>query len=430
MRTFFAKTKAFFKRIYRILDAATRGFINDNCYTKASTLTFYTVQSIIPFLAFLLGIAKGFGFENYLENVIQETFSEQEEVFKYAIQISYSMLKHIEGGVIAGIGVLFLIWTNINLFGYIEGTLNEIWKVKTSRPFFRKLSDYFTTLIICPIILIASISLTLYIKAKYEILSHGYPILDILHPFIIFLFKLAPFVLIWIVFFFLYYLMPNTRPRIWPRVIAAIVAGSLFQLWQLIYINLQIKLFSYNVVYGTFAALPLFLIWLQFSWLIALAGAEIAAYIENTQFIKEGKLSGKFKKIRRSELGILIMYECVRNFYLGKKPITDEELSQNLRIPLDAIHDLLDILTKNQLLVPFEQDDGRIRYFLVSDPNVYTIKKVSEIIDHTEDYEIPTDCNKALETISKLLERIHKVANDSDANIGIKDLLDQVKETG
>ena len=123
-----------FRKSRRILSATFYDFWKDDCYTKSSVLTLYTLQSLVPFLAFLLGIAQGFGFDTYLRDLIVAAFDKQKEVIDYAIKISYSMLQHLKGGVVAGIGVIFLIWTVVTLLSYIEYVLNDIWKMKRPVP--------------------------------------------------------------------------------------------------------------------------------------------------------------------------------------------------------------------------------------------------------------------------------------------------------
>src|ERR1700722_3943462 len=216
----------------KIAIASFHSFLEDDCYTKASTLTFYTVQSIVPFIAFLLGIAKGFGFDEYFENLLTNAFEEQKEVTTYSLSIANSMLKHIKEGVVIGVGVLLLLWAMINLLSYIEIVLNQIWKIKEQRSFFRKVNDYVAIVIICPLILIVSSSFTLFLKTSIANL-HGNPFLEKISVYLLLGFNIAPWILSWLLFFLLYFLIPNAKLRVWPRIIAALLAGTAFQLWQM-----------------------------------------------------------------------------------------------------------------------------------------------------------------------------------------------------
>lgn len=269
----------FLKKTCRVIYDAAYGFYRDDCYTKASVITFYTIQSIVPLLALLIAIAKGLGFEKYLEHLIKQSFYEQKEIFEYVIKIAHTMLSQIQGGVMAGLGIFFLLWTVINLVGYIEKVLNEIWKVNRSRPWYRKVTDYLAFFTVFPIILVVSSSLTVYLQSQIS-QYQGIEIIEVVGAFFVKILKHLPLFLNWMLFLFLYLFIPYGRIKIFPRFVAGILAGTAFHLWQILYIKFLIQVFSYNVVYGTFAVIPLFLIWMQFSWFIALAGAEIAVHME------------------------------------------------------------------------------------------------------------------------------------------------------
>lgn len=405
--------------------ATAYSFFEDDCYTKSSTLTFYTVQSIVPFLAFLLGIAKGFGFDAYLVHLIENSFEEQKEVAAYSISIANSMLKHIKEGVVIGAGILFLVWAMINLLSYIEIVLNHIWKIKEQRPLLRQINDYLAIVILCPLILIASSSFTVFLKARIANL-HGTPYLEEVGTYLLLIFNIAPWILSWVLFFLLYFLLPNGKLRLWPIIIAAILAGSFFQLWQLVLIYFQFQIFNYNIVYGAFAVLPLLLIWIQVSWLIGLAGAELAANIENVIFYEAEHKIGYQETISKKQLGLMIMLYCLQPFYTGKTPLTDIQISKAMKIPLNFTKTMLDILVKGKVLVAIELNDGLIGYHPYCDPGGLTIKDVCDIIEKSDDVKISVVISEPLKNISVLLKKMNEAEIHSEANIKLKELLTQV----
>lgn len=406
----------------RFLLTTIKNFWLDDCYTKASTLTFYTLQSIVPFLALLFGIAQGFGFQDYLETLITKSFKEQKEVVGYAIQLARSTLVHIGGGVIAGVGVLLLFWTNITLLGYIEVVFNYIWKIKTGRTLFRKVTDYLTTIVLCPLVFVVSSSVTIYLKAKIRHLQE-YQSLETISTSLLFLFKFSPYVLSWLLFFLLYYLMPNARLKIWPRVVAAILAGSLYQLWQAVYITLQIQIFNYNVIYGTFAILPLFLIWLQVSWLIGLAGAEIAAQLERMSYSHELQSSSdKLEEVNQYQLALLVMHFCMESFYSNKGPCNAVQIALSGKISLDHVQKTLDLLTKGELLVSIETHEGDVCYLPLKDPNEFTIKKICAAVAQETDSLYRVESSPSLNKISQALHEFDQQITTVGGNIKLKNL--------
>lgn len=407
-------------KIWRIIRSSAIGFWEDDCYTKASTLTFYTLQSIVPFLAAVLAIAKGFGFDAYLETLLTTTFAEQKEIFDYAIQIALTMLKVISSGEIVGIGVILLLWTNINLVGYIELALNDIWRIKISRSFFAKIKDFIFAVVVLPLILVASSSATVFVKT--QIYSNTY-----FASLGQFLFRETNFVLAWVLSCFLfgalYFLIPNTKMRIMPRLIATILAGTTFQIWQMIFITLQVNIFSYNVVYGAFALLPLFLIWLQFSWIIALAGAEISARIENDKLYACNQAGSKYTTINQCELALLILYECLSSFYSGRSPMSLARLSERLKLPQNIIQDILMIFERNDVLVTFANKNDETCYQPLYDPCRLKMLTICDLIEHRQEKNVMVENSDILTKIRHSLQTIHQAADASSANAALCDLL-------
>ncbi|MGE5196848.1 MAG: YihY/virulence factor BrkB family protein, partial [Anaerolineae bacterium] len=255
--------KSFFIKIIRVIYFSIRSFYKDECYLKSALLTFYSLIAIVPFLALAMAIAKGFGFEIFLQEQILQTFKEQKDILNIAIHFAYSLITHIKSEVVAGLGVIFLFFSIFGLLENTEKSLNEIWKIKRKRSYLRKVIDYLAILIVCPIVFTASSSLTIFLSTHLDKTLQAFPILQDIYSYFISFFKILPFILSWLLFSLLYLFTPNTRIRFKPRLFAGFLAGTLFQLWQIGYIEFQLSISSYNAVYGSFAALPLFLIWLQ-----------------------------------------------------------------------------------------------------------------------------------------------------------------------
>lgn len=412
----------FFKKIYRILSESAYNFWEDDCYTKSAALTFYTLQSIVPFLAVLLAVAKSVGFQGYLEHILSTTFAGPKEAVGYALQIANVMLQETRGGLIAGAGLILLLYTNITLLGYIELALNRIWKIKRSRTFSRKISDYIATVIICPLILIASSSLTFYLKTELQSLGNiGY--LQPVSEFLLWSFKLLPLVLSWILFFLLYFLMPNEKLKVWPRVIAGIFAGTVFQLWQIVYFNLQIQIFNYSVTYGALAVLPLLLIWLQISWVIALFGAELAANLEADNLVHAEDSEERLEKLSKRELGLLIVYECVKAFSNGQAPPSNLKLAQSLKTSLDSVQRTLDLLVQGNILTKIQVKKHPEGYHPLFDPARMTIKNVVDALIKENEEDIYTLKTPERKKLCELLNEFDTTSAKAPQNVSLDKLV-------
>jgi membrane protein len=380
----------YWKRIWRVAYDAARGFVEDDCYAKASALTFFSLLSIVPVLAVLFGIAKGFGFEKTLESEITEQFSEQHEITEKLIEFAHSMLQNAQGGLIAGVGIILLLWSVIGLMTNIETALNDIWKTKNSRSFGRKVSDYLAIMVVAPIFLVILGSLNVFITTQITAVS-GNILVDIASPFILFLLKLSPYFLSWVFFTFVYIFMPNTKVYFRSAVIAGIMAGTIFQIWQWIYITFQIGASSYGAVYGSFAALPLFLVWLQFSWMILLAGAELAVEIENDLFVPARILN----PLSTKAAALLITYRCLEAFAQNKPAPTDRSLAQELGMSLNHVHILIESLQKARILSAVSYSDKTYGYQPARSIQSITMKKITDAIDKSN--EIPASYKNSTE---------------------------------
>lgn len=141
---------------------AVRGFNSENLQTKASALTYSTFLAIVPLLAVLVGIAKGFGFQATVRKELLYYFPGHENELNKAFQYVENYLAQAQGGVIIGIGLVLLFYTVINLISSIEDTFNDIWQIKKSRPWYRKISDYLALFLILPILMTASSGLSIF----------------------------------------------------------------------------------------------------------------------------------------------------------------------------------------------------------------------------------------------------------------------------
>lgn len=345
------------RRIIRVLYDAARGFIEDDCYSKASALTFYSLLSVVPVLAVLFGIAKGFGLEDILELEITRRFGDHKEFTDKLVQFAYSWLNSVKGNLIAGVGVFVLFWSVVGLLSSIETTLNQIWKIPFSRAIGRRISDYLAAMVVCPFFFITSSSTTVWLSHLTQLTKNSV-FVDVVNPLLLFFLKLSPYFLSWFLFTFIYYFLPNTKVYMRSAVIAGLVGGSAFQMWQWIYIKFQIGASSYGAIYGSFAALPLFLIWLQISWLIFLVGAEIAFETENDLFVPYRKTSSLSSKA----VALLITYRCVETFIKGDTPQTDRSLAHELGISFNHLHLVLDALQQENILAAVTYQDRLVGY--------------------------------------------------------------------
>jgi len=415
--------KYFLIKQLRILLLATRGFGQDQCPLRASALTFYSILSIVPMVAMAFGIAKGFGFQEILENQLMEKFSGQEDVMIRVVDFAHSLLENTKGGMIVGVGIIVLLWTVIKLLAHIEGSFNDIWEVKKSRSYGRKFSDYLSIMLISPLLIIMSSSATVFITTKIALITEKVALIGMFSPMIFFMLKLIPYCLMWILFIFTYILMPNTKVNFSAGFIGGIIAGTIFQAAQLAYILFQVGVAKYNAIYGSFAALPLFLIWMQLSWLIVLFGAEISfsyQYVDTYEFEPDlRQISPAFKRL----LTLQVANRVISTFSKGKMPLTASNLSQALEIPIRLVQQLLDELVESEIFSITEiKENEKLAYQPARDINIITIKSIIDALEQKGVDNIPVAQTPELQSLAEVLWTFSAEIEKSPANLLLKDI--------
>lgn len=415
--------KSFLVRQLRVIILTIRGFDEDRCFSRASSLTFYTLLSVVPVVAMLFGVAKGFGFEKLIERELFERFRGQEEVLTQVIGFAQSLLEATKGGVIAGIGLVILFWAVIKLLSHIEASFNEIWEIKEQRTWGRKFSDYLAVMLLSPLLVLVSSSVTVFITTQVTQITNNVKVLDMISPLIFSSLKLIPYVLIWILFTVIYVLMPNTKVNLKAGIFAGIFAGTIFQIVQWAYISFQIGAAKYNAIYGSFAALPLFLMWVQISWWVVFFGAELSFASQNVETYEYEpdslKISPAFKKL----LTLQIAHLLIQSFSKGEKPPTDFEISRRLRMPIRLVHNILFELVESGLVNETKTKEDKIfGYQPARDIDALTINYILETLEQNGTDDIPVTQTEELTVLSEALQEFSKAIEASPANRLLKDV--------
>lgn len=417
------RSKSFLINPLRVVVRAWKGFDEDKCQLRASALTFYSLLSMVPVVAMAFGIAKGFGFEKLLEKLILERLQGQEEIATQIIGFADRFLQNTRGGLIAGIGVAVLFWTVIKVLGNIETSFNDIWGVKKSRTMMRKFSDYMSIMLICPILLIVSSSATIFVASQVKLLLNKIALLGPFVPVILLFLRVLPFVVMWVLFTFIYIFLPNTRVTFKAGVLGGIVAGTIYQITQWIYVTFQIGVNQYGAVYGSFAALPLFLVWLQISWLIVLLGAEISFAFQNVETYEfepdSLNISASFKKL----LTLRVVNLAVKKFYQAQPPLTEADFSRELDIPIRLVRQILFELVSAGIFSEVVSTSFKDKaYQPARSAEELTIKGVTDILENKGATNIPVLESPELEKLRQSLEEFSRVVKNSSANRLLRDI--------
>lgn len=407
----------------RTIVLAARGFTQNNVQMRAASLTLYTLLSVIPMAAIAFAVAKGFGLDADLEREIIQEFASQQELLNQVLSIARGALLETKGGYLAGVGVVILFWSVMNLLDEIESSFNHTWQVRQSRPWIRKFTDYLAIMLIAPVAIILSSSITVFISTQLTEFMQTAPILEHFKPLITFLVKLAPYFIMWLVLTIAYLALPNTKVNFGPALVAGIVAGTLVQITQWLYVDLQWGISRLSAIYGSFAAIPLFIIWIQTTWLIVLLGAEISFAKQNVSRYEYESDAMKISSFHRKVFTIMILNSVVKNFKNGNPPRGAEALASDLKIPVRITSELLNDLKDAGLVSEIlSEKDKRRTYQPAMDINMLTVGFVLNRLEN-----MGTDHNTVLKSkeynkVLIILSQFDKLMMDADQNILIKDL--------
>ena len=414
------------KRVFiaslRVLSITLRKYTADDCALRSSALTFFTLMSIVPIAAVAFAIAKGFGFRKLLEQRLMEDLADHQEVVVYVIEFSRRLLESTKGGLLAGAGIIVLLWSVIKVLENIEHSFNTIWGVTRHRSLGRKVSDYLAIMLVAPILIIISGSSTVLVITQMHSITESLG-LGIFTIFITILMKLIPYCITWILLAFMYAFIPNTKVNTSSCLTAGLAAGIIFVVVQRIYIYFQVGVAHYNAIYGSFAALPLFLVWLQLSWFIVLFGAELSYAYQNAHACAMEPDMHKINPSQKKLISLTIAQRVVAGFAAGSPAPGPSDIADQLGLPVVLVKDILHELCETGILVEAASPaHKKTIYMPARDPGAIT---VASVIEALEGYGVscmimpPQGEHEGLQGI---LKEFSRVVEGSPANRLLKDI--------
>ncbi|MFA9407572.1 MAG: YihY/virulence factor BrkB family protein [Candidatus Dadabacteria bacterium] len=414
------KFKAWLVYLLKLIYATVKGFTENELTLRAMSLVYTTLLSIVPLLAFSVSILKAFGIvDNQLEPFL---INFMEPLGEKGVEITGQIIGFIENinfGVLGIIGLVMLIYTSISLIMKIEDSLNHIWKVRKGRSLVRRFSDYITILLIGPVLMFAAIGLT----ASFESNAIVQKVLAIqpLGTLVLLSAKLIPYLFVFLVFTFIYAVIPNTKVKIKSAFIGGAIAGIAWQTTGWVFAFSVAKSTKYAAIYSSLAVLILFMIWLYINWLILLIGAQIAYCHQNLKTLDLGRTIFQLSSKVKEKMAFLVMYLIGYNFYHNEEKWTFDSLVNYLGLPQESVDTTLSELKDKNLIL--EVGDDPTFYLPAKDIEVITL---AEIIDAARtNRETPLLENRYLANpeIDQITEHIDDAIHGALGKMTLKDLV-------
>lgn len=421
-QTDLSRGRALSVKVLRVVLLAVRRFLADDCKKTAAVLTYYSLLNVVPVLAVAFAIAKGFGLEKLIEGQIihiAEKANWQPGATDQLLAFSHNLLNQAKGGVIAGVGIILLFWTVISILEKIEESLNEIWEIRESRTLVRKFSDYMAVMVLGPILLVVSSSATVLLASEVKVIL-GHVAVSGIGKVVLLLLGLLPYVTIWILMTTIYLIMPNGRIPLRSALAGGITAGTVSQIVQWVYIKFQIGVSAQGAVYGSFAALPLFLAWLQTSWMIVLFGAEIAHASEHHETYGYHPDYSRISASARKVLMLRVFHLLTKRFGAAQPPLAAKQIASTLEIPLRLVKSLLEDLVDVGLVQTAKGAGGRVAFQPGRTVEDITLKLALDEYEKAGITEVPRPRSEDADKILEYLQGISEAVEKSPANVLLK----------
>lgn len=376
--TSLGKGRKWLYHILKFLIIIIESFTKGNLMNYASALTYSSMMAAVPVLAIVFAVARGFGFGELIEDNVRESLQMNPGITDHILEFIDSYLQNTHSGVFIGVGLIMLLYIIFSLTSNIEVAFNAIWHVGNSRNVYRRFTDYVSVFFLLPIAIIVSSGISLFLMTFKSIL----PDYQLVSNTIQWLLKITPSFLLTFALMLLYKLMPNTPVKFRHVIIPSILAAAIFQAVQYFYLLYQIKLSSYNAIYGSFAAIPFFMLWLQISWTICLVGARMCYASQNMEDYIFERSSQNLSRRYKDAICLLLMSRICKRFAAGNPPFTITTLARDTQLPQSLVRLLLDELVQMKLLVSFNNERGTQTHYLPAmDTSHMTIDKVLDHID-------------------------------------------------
>lgn len=385
--------------LVKTLNLSVRSFLNADLQMRAGSLTYQTLLAIVPALALVFAIGRGFGFQNLLQSQLFHHFPAQKEALSQAFRFVDSYLAQSSEGIFVGVGILFLLWTLISLVSSVENAFNLVWGIKQGRTLWRKLTDYTAIFLILPVLMICAGGIMVFMSTTLQnLLPFGFmsPVVKILLDF-------ASLALVWLFFAGSYMLIPNTKVKFTNALIAGIMAGTSYAVLQWLFVTGQVYVTRYNAIYGSFSFLPLLLIWLQLVWTITLAGAVLCFSSQN---IFEFSFTNEIARISNNykwRLTLAVMTIAVNRFIRAKIPLTPHQIAVEYGLPITLVSESVHKLISCGLLIRVVTKSGDDE-FAVSpavEPSKITVGLVMEKVGADGSANFIPKFNKRFKSLSE-----------------------------
>ncbi len=397
--------------LIKTANLSVRSYMDKNIQNKAGSLTYTTLLAVVPALALLFAIARGFGFQNIIQSQLFEMFPSQSTMIENSLTFVDKYLETSSGGIFIGVGIIFLLWSLISMLRNVELTFNHIWGVKKGRTPYRMITDYTTIIIVLPVLMICSAGISLFMSSVVKN-AVGYTIIS---PIVEMVLDYAPFSLTWLFFAGMYTLIPYTKVKFCYALISGFICTLMFRLVQYLFVSGQVYVTKYNAIYGSFSFLPLFMIWMYLTWLIIIAGVVITYSAQNifrfNYFNQINNISQRYS----DELAIYTFLIISSRFDNGEPPLSKYSLMKKYNLPIQLLNIIIDRLEDAGFISVVHAENDTLAYQPARNFTEMTFRQFMEKYREVGDSDFIGELKR-----NPILSKISKLVKSDEENQDIK----------
>lgn len=370
-------------RFIRFAYALLRDVLTSTLTLRAMGLVYITILSIVPMLALTVSALKGFGIHQstlkpLLLRALQPLGVEGIEITDRLI----GFVENIEGGLLAGLGLLLLIYTTVSMINKIESSLNFVWRVTNARNLAERFGRYLSVVIIGPLLMITAMGLiaTIGSNALVEKVLQ----ISFLGATAVMIGKLMPYVLVSVAFAFLFWFIPNTRVRFSAALVGGLTGGVLWAFSGVAFATFIVQSMRNITIYASFAIVIIALMWLYISWIILLIGAQTSFYFQNPDYLRLGYRELNIGNRMREQSALSLMLLVADSFRNSGQAYTSNMIGLKLGLPGVLLSPVIQRLVNAGLL----EVGSRDQLLPASDPGSISVGAVFEAIRCGHDTDI------------------------------------------
>lgn len=386
--------------IIRTIVLVARGFTSKNLNDTAKSLTYSLIFAIVPILAMIVAVAKGFGIVDVIQSQLNKSFLGETNMVPTIMEMVERYLDTAQGGIFIGVGLLILLWAVYSFFQSVETVFNRIWNVKKSRSILRQVTTYIAIVVMIPVLIVCSAGINIFVHSTVESTIH---IESLHHIFQTSGAQFLQFVMCWLLFTIMYIAIPNTKVKFMSALIPGVIMGTLFQLLQMLSVFLIAMLSRTSIVYGAFATIPILMTWLQYTSLLILIGAEMSYAIQNNEEFEYEQDLNRMSRRYKDFIMLYLLAVIIKRFEDDEAPLSAHELAIRDHLPIRVVNQLLGRMVETGILreVYTEENNEERRYQPALDTHKISVGMVTGRIDAQGSEQFLQTPSKQMQTFWK-----------------------------